>query len=183
MYIHFLQRPAGCIYRLHPPCQITESHLCMVLPEAPENAQFHVTYLALQLTLNFIIFQTMFHCQFMMKQNYKYPIHRALTEKWMHILSQLRWKCLVATAERAIFSCRCNGRVSHLSREQRIFLVTFLKLPAFTFLSFSQKTGIYVECNKDVKLPAENQIILLLPSVLWHQWMRKYFKCYKQVWF
>jgi hypothetical protein len=29
-------------------------------------------------------------------------------------------------------------------------------------------------------LPAENQIILLLTSVLWQQRMRKYFKCYKQ---
>jgi hypothetical protein len=37
-------------------------------------------------------------------------------------------------------------------RDQRIFLVTFLKLPCFHFLSFGQKTRISVGCNKDVKL-------------------------------
>jgi hypothetical protein len=29
-------------------------------------------------------------------------------------------------------------------------------------------------------LLAENQMILLLPAGLWHQRMRKYFKCYEQ---
>jgi hypothetical protein len=32
-------------------------------------------------------------------------------------------------------------------------------------------------------LPAESQMILLVPAVLWHQRMWKYFKSYKQDWF
>jgi hypothetical protein len=52
---------------------------------------------------------------------------------------------LFATLERAIVSCRCNGRVWHLFREQRIFPIMFLKLPCFHFSVLYSK-------DKDVKL-------------------------------
>jgi hypothetical protein len=32
------------------------------------------------------------------------------------------------------------------------------------------------------KLSAENQMISLGPTGLWHQWLLKYIKCYKQEW-
>jgi hypothetical protein len=53
----------------------------------------------------------------------------------------------------------------------------FLKDYAFTFLSCSKKTRISEQCSSSV--PAENEMSLLLPNVLWHQKMRKYCKCYK----
>jgi hypothetical protein len=63
-----------------PLCHLIESFLCMVLLEAPENAQYHVMYLAFQLPFNSIIFQTTFHCQCMMKWNYDIRIHYEVTE-------------------------------------------------------------------------------------------------------
>jgi hypothetical protein len=50
------------------PQSLTESCLCIVILEAPENAQSHVTFLALQLPFNFIVFQTTFHCHCMMNE-------------------------------------------------------------------------------------------------------------------
>jgi hypothetical protein len=48
------------------------------------------------------------------------------------------------TLERAIFSCRCNGRAWSWSREQRIFLVTFLELPCFYFsVLYSKDSNVW----------------------------------------
>jgi hypothetical protein len=86
----------------------------------------------------------------------------------------------VCDVEGAIFSCRCNGMVSHLSREQRIFLVIFLQLPSLHFSVLSTKDSniwrVWQRCETG------QQMVLLLPTVLWHLRMRKYFKCYKQKW-
>jgi hypothetical protein len=89
----------------------------MALLEAPENTQFHVTFLALQLPVNFIIMQTMFHCHCMMKGSYDigthYELNRKLNELCISatmkvfgcdhrkgsILSQLQWKGLALMYE------------------------------------------------------------------------------------
>jgi hypothetical protein len=62
-------------------------------------------------------------------------------------------------------------------------LYPLLKVHASTFLSFSQKLKYLKSVTKVWNLPAENQMILLLPTAVWHQRMRKYVKCYKQEWF
>jgi hypothetical protein len=96
-----------------PHNHLTESCHCTVLLEAPENAQSHVTYLALHLSFNFIIWMT-FHCHCVMKWNYDIQIHYEFTENWMHsvpqlqfgfdrrksnIFLQLQWKGLVLMCE------------------------------------------------------------------------------------
>jgi hypothetical protein len=117
-----------------------------------------VTYHAFQLPFNFIIFQTTFHCHWMMKWNYNIRIYCDLTENWMHSVSQLRCKCSVAAIERAIFYCSCSGRAWPWNRKQGIFpLVFFKKIPCFTCLSFSEKTGISEQCIKYVKLASREQ--------------------------
>jgi hypothetical protein len=94
----FLVDFCGRIYRLHPPHPITESRLCMLLLEGPENEQFHVTCLIFQLTLSFIIFQTAFHCLFMMKQNYNNPIH----------VDSQKSECIHVSAAMQVFLCDCR---------------------------------------------------------------------------
>jgi hypothetical protein len=69
MYISFFFVVICFMYiqALPSPRHVTESRLCMVLVETTKNAWSHITYPALQLSLNFIIFQTTYHSQFMMK--------------------------------------------------------------------------------------------------------------------
>jgi hypothetical protein len=65
----FLLLSGWFTYRINPsPLSSSNwiSRLCMVILEAPEKAQSHVTFLALQLPFSFIIFQMMFHCHRMM---------------------------------------------------------------------------------------------------------------------
>jgi hypothetical protein len=54
-------------------------------------------------------------CNVMMKLNYGIRIHYEVTENWMHTVSKLRYKRLVAT------SCSCNWRVRHSCTKEGIF--------------------------------------------------------------
>jgi hypothetical protein len=132
MCIPFLLLSAWCIYKLCPPQgHLIEIRLCMVLLEAPQTAQSHVTFPALQLPFNLINFQTMFHCHCTIKWNYDIRFHYELTENWMRSVPQLRCKCLVAIIERAIYSCSCNGRAWHWCTKQGIFSPVSQKLTYF----------------------------------------------------
>jgi hypothetical protein len=101
----------------------------MVFLEAPKNAQFHVMYIVPQQSLSFIIFQTMFQCNCVMKWNYSVWIHRKLNAL-----------CILAT--RKMFGC--NHRKGNvllqlqweglgLMYETKNFLSTLSWIPSFHF--------------------------------------------------
>jgi hypothetical protein len=115
-------------------------------PRSLENAQTHVTLLALQLPFNFIIFQTMFHLYCMTKWNYDIRIHYELTVNWKHSVQQ-RCKRFVATVERTIFPCSCYGRAWRWCTKQRIF---YSVSPEFPYFHFSISLVKRVEYLKSV---------------------------------
>jgi hypothetical protein len=79
-------------------------------------------------------FQTTLHWHCRMKWNYDIWIHYELIENWMQPISKLQCKCLFATKETALFSCRCNGRAWQWCMKQRIPLLDFFNSHTFTFL-------------------------------------------------
>jgi hypothetical protein len=115
------------------PASVIGSHLGMVLLEAPENAQSHVTVVALQLSFSFIIFKTfqttfLFHCMMNATTIFKFTMNSQNTECTLYLGYDF-----VATIGRALFSCNCNGKAWHWRTKQRIFSPVSPEFPYFRF--------------------------------------------------
>jgi hypothetical protein len=118
-----------------------------------------------------------------------------------HVQNKCGSSCRLASSRRNIVDKRAGGRPKDRWRQgQHIAAVmeglntevgTIELFPlAFSWiamLSFFCPLVKRFENPKSVskmwKLPVENQMILLLPTVLWHQGLLKYVKCHKQKWF
>jgi hypothetical protein len=126
------------------------------------------------------ILQTTFHCNFMMKRNHNIQIDCELTRTLYlsyeaSVCLQL-WKGQYSLAD-AMVGLTVKSKPKNFPCNLPWTAVLSLFCPLVKRLEYLK--GV----TKMWTLPAENQMILLVPAVLWHQRMWKYFKCYKQEWF
>jgi hypothetical protein len=126
------------------------------------------------------------HVSFPLHEEMKLQIrlHYELTKNCTRSLSHRQFKRLVATIERAICSCSCNGRTWDWCTKQRIFSLDSLQ---FSYFHFSIPLVDRVEYLQNVAKMWTLQTIkykfLVGPYVLRHQTLRTCVKFQQKEWF